>query len=79
MAASALTRLTPEGETSNKFEVMYNLPISDRVAVRAVAYRDDQGGWVDNVPGTLTVRKRASVTQVMYEQMVHPFLSLEQV
>ena len=57
---------TEEGETSNKFEVMYNLPISDRVAVRAVAYRDDQGGWVDNVPGTLTVQESARFRDAGY-------------
>lgn len=50
---------TEEGEESAKFEAMYNLPISDSVALRAVVYRDDQGGWVDNVPGTLTAQESA--------------------
>ncbi len=50
---------TEEGEESTKFEAMYNLPISDSVALRAVVYRDNQGGWVDNVPGTITAHESA--------------------
>ena len=50
---------TEKGEESTKFEAMYNLPISDKVAIRAVVYRDDQGGWVDNVPGTITAAESA--------------------
>ncbi len=50
---------TTEGEGSTRFEAMLNVPISDTVAVRAVVYRDDQGGWVDNVPGTLTLEESA--------------------
>jgi len=57
---------TKKGEGSNKFEVMYNLPISDTFAVRAVAYRDDQGGWVDNVPGTLTAQESARFRDAGY-------------
>jgi outer membrane receptor protein involved in Fe transport len=50
---------TEKGEESTRFEAMYNLPVSDRVAVRAVVYRDDQGGWVDNVPGTISAAESA--------------------
>ena len=50
---------TEEGESSNRFEAMYNLPISDNFALRAVVYRDDQGGWVDNVPGSVTLEESA--------------------
>ncbi|MEL0047026.1 MAG: TonB-dependent receptor, partial [Gammaproteobacteria bacterium] len=57
---------TKEGEGSNKFEVMYNLPISDTFAARAVLYRDDQGGWVDNVPGTLTAQASARFRDAGY-------------
>ena len=57
---------TKEGEGSNKFEVMYNLPISDTFAVRAVAYRDDQGGWVDNVPGSITAQESARFRDAGY-------------
>ena len=57
---------TKKGEGSNKFEAMYNLPISDTLAVRAVVYRDDQGGWVDNVPGTLTVQESARFRDAGY-------------
>ena len=57
---------TNKGEGSEKFEIMYNLPISDTLAVRAVLYRDDQGGWVDNVPGTLTLRESARFRDAGY-------------
>jgi len=50
---------TEKGEESTRFQAMYNLPISDRLAIRGVVYRDDQGGWVDNVPGTLTLEESA--------------------
>ena len=57
---------TRVGEGSNRFEAMYNLPISDSVAVRAVAYRDNQGGWVDNVAGTLTLEESARFRDAGY-------------
>lgn len=57
---------TTKGEGSAKFELMYNLPISDRFAARAVIYRDDQGGWVDNVPGTLTAQESARFRDAGY-------------
>ena len=50
---------TEEGEGSTRFEAMFNAAISDTVALRAVVYRDDQGGWVDNVAGTLTLEESA--------------------
>ncbi|WP_298633061.1 TonB-dependent receptor [uncultured Umboniibacter sp.] len=44
---------TSGGDASNNVEVMYNLPISDGLTVRAVLYRDDQGGYIDNVASTI--------------------------
>ena len=55
-AASAKAGLsfTKSGEESWKGELMLNLPVSDSLALRAVGFIDDQGGYIDNVPGTRT-------------------------
>jgi len=57
---------TEEGEESTRFEAMYNLPVSDSVALRAVIYRDDQGGWVDNVAGTISAAESARFRDAGY-------------
>lgn len=46
---------TENGEPSNKLEAVINAPLSENVAIRGVAYADDQGGYIDNVPGTLSL------------------------
>ncbi|MCB2080729.1 MAG: TonB-dependent receptor, partial [Novosphingobium sp.] len=53
-AASAKAGLsfTKGGEESWKGELMLNLPLTDSVAIRAVGFIDDQGGYIDNVAGT---------------------------
>ncbi|MFT5572827.1 MAG: iron complex outermembrane receptor protein [Cryomorphaceae bacterium] len=45
---------TEGGGDSNKFEGMVNIPLSETTALRVVGYRDDQGGWIDNVASTFT-------------------------
>ena len=55
----ASTSFTDGGEMSNSAEAMINLPISDNFAVRGVVYNDTQGGFIDNVGGTLTVEESA--------------------
>ena len=50
---------TKGGEESYKGEVMLNVPLSDTFAVRAVAYLDDQGGFIDNVAGTRDLTESA--------------------
>ncbi|WP_100260451.1 TonB-dependent receptor [Qipengyuania seohaensis] len=42
---------TKGGEMSHKAEVMLNVPLTDTIAVRGVAFYDDQGGYIDNVIG----------------------------
>lgn len=43
---------TESGEMSTKAEGMVNVPIlEDTLAVRAVVFNDDQGGYIDNVQG----------------------------
>ncbi|MEM7613184.1 MAG: TonB-dependent receptor plug domain-containing protein, partial [Pseudomonadota bacterium] len=41
-----------EGDTNSNIELMLNLPLTDTVAVRGVAYYDRKGGYIDNVAGT---------------------------
>jgi len=48
-----------EGGTNNNVEVMYNLPVSDAVTLRGVVYRDDKGGYIDNIHGTRTLEESA--------------------
>ena len=53
------TSFTPEGEMSAKLEAVVNVPLNDRAALRAVFYTDNQGGYIDNVHGTLSTRESA--------------------
>jgi iron complex outermembrane receptor protein len=41
-----------EGDMSSKIEAMINIPVSDTLAFRGVAYYDKKGGYIDNVAGT---------------------------
>jgi outer membrane receptor protein involved in Fe transport len=42
------------GDAGYGFDGFINIPISDRMAARVVAWYQDEGGWIDNVPGGLT-------------------------
>lgn len=53
------TSFTKGGEMSYNAEIMANLPIGDKTAVRGVFYIDDQGGYIDNKPGTINLRESA--------------------
>ena len=44
---------TKGGEESYNAEVMLNVPVTDNFALRGVVYLDDQGGYIDNVPGQI--------------------------
>ncbi|TNE38572.1 MAG: TonB-dependent receptor [Alphaproteobacteria bacterium] len=57
--ASFGSAFTKDGEMSNKVEGMINIPVSDRFAMRAVVYVDNQGGYIDNVHGTLDASQSA--------------------
>lgn len=50
---------TKDGESSYNLEAVYNAPLTDKLAVRGVIYYDDQGGYIDNVPGTLNLSESA--------------------
>lgn len=41
------------GDEGFGLEGFVNIPISDRMAVRLVAWHQDEGGWIDNVPGEI--------------------------
>ena len=40
---------TTGGDPSTTLEAAINVPLTDKLAVRAVVYSDTQGGWIDNV------------------------------
>ena len=46
-------RSMSEGDTGNKFEYVNNIPMGESTALRFVAYRDQRGGYIDQVAGTL--------------------------
>lgn len=48
---------TKGGETSYNVQAMLNVPVTDSIALRGVVFLDDQGGYIDNVAGTRTVRE----------------------
>ena len=43
-----------DGDDDYGFEGFVNLPIGDRTALRLVGWSTQEGGWIDNVPGTRT-------------------------
>ncbi len=47
--------ITKGGDPSNKLEVVSNIPLGDKLAVRAVVYGDQQGGYIDNVAPTTPI------------------------
>ena len=40
---------TKGGDISNSQVGYFNMPLSDRAALRVVGYRDSQAGWIDNI------------------------------
>ena len=52
-------RLMSGGDEGNKFEYMNNIPLGNSSALRFVAYRDHRGGYIDQVPGTRSVKESA--------------------
>jgi outer membrane receptor protein involved in Fe transport len=50
---------TEGGESSHKLELVGNFPVADNFAVRAVIYNDVQGGYIDNVFGTVDASESA--------------------
>ena len=50
---------TKHGEGSRKVEMIFNQPISDTLAIRGVIFNDFQGGYIDNVAGTIDASESA--------------------
>ncbi len=50
---------TSGGDGSHNLEGVINIPISDNFAVRAVAYVDKKGGYIDNVAGSIDASESA--------------------
>ena len=48
---SAGTSLTQDGDLSTEQVAMLNLPLGQVAALRAVAYRSDEAGWIDTIGG----------------------------
>src|SRR5579859_3591113 len=47
--------ITAHGDPNTELQAVFNLPIiSDTLAVRAVIYDDQRGGYINNVPATFT-------------------------
>lgn len=44
---------TKGGEASRKVELIFNQPLSDTIAIRGVIFNDFQGGYIDNVAGSI--------------------------
>ncbi len=56
--------MTKGGDDSVAADVFVNIPIiKDKFAIRAVFYSDNQGGYIDNVPGTYQMPFDAHVGQ----------------
>lgn len=55
----ASTSFTDGGEMSNSVEAMINIPVAENFALRGVVYTDKAGGFIDNVPGTLSTAESA--------------------
>lgn len=53
------TSFTKGGEMSNNVEAVINMPVSDTLTLRGVVYVDNQGGYIDNVPGQLNLTESA--------------------
>jgi outer membrane receptor protein involved in Fe transport len=46
--------VTDGGTDSAAVDGYINIPLTDKLAARAVVYSDNQGGWIDNVEATFT-------------------------
>ena len=53
------TAFTKGGEMSNNATGMFNIPVSDSLALRGVVYVDNMGGYIDNVAGTIDASQSA--------------------
>ena len=45
---------TKSGDGSEALEAFFNIQVNARLALRAALYSSNEGGYIDNVPGTFT-------------------------
>ena len=70
-SAEAGYGVTAHGDPNSSINAMINIPlISDKLAVRAVIYNDDRGGYINNVASTFT--RRASDYGIYYAGYIDP-------
>mgnify|MGYP001571199433 FL=1 len=53
------SRFTSGGDAGSKFEYVNNVPLGAKSALRFVAYRDERGGYIDQIAGTRSVTESA--------------------
>jgi iron complex outermembrane recepter protein len=71
-SASTAYEVTAHGDPSANGQAVLNLPlITDRLALRAVVYSDNRGGYINNIPSTFT-RQPSDFTIGIYEGGVVP-------
>jgi len=59
---STSVSFTESGDPSFKAEATYNFPVGEKAAIRATLFHDQQGGYIDNVPGTADIRNNIAFT-----------------
>jgi outer membrane receptor protein involved in Fe transport len=70
---------TKGGDPSYSGEGFVNIPIGDKAAIRLVGWATQDGGWIDNVPGTRTYNLTAGRTNTINNDsfLENDFNSLE--
>lgn len=58
-SVSGGVEFTKGGEMSQNVEAVLNVPVTEQLAIRGVVYVDNQGGYIDNVAGTVTAAEGA--------------------
>jgi outer membrane receptor protein involved in Fe transport len=70
-SAEASYGTTAHGDPNTALSAVLNLPlVNDKLALRAVVYSDDRGGYINNVPSTFT--RRASDYGIYYAGYTDP-------
>ncbi|MEM7081126.1 MAG: TonB-dependent receptor [Pseudomonadota bacterium] len=58
-----------DGENVSNLEAFINIPLSEKLAARAVVYNDTQGGWIDNVAGSFNPDDQALIDVINRNQI----------
>ena len=52
--------LTAGGDPSSNLNATFNVPLTDKLAIRGTIFNDRHGGYIDNVPGTIALKASAT-------------------